>query len=127
MRRTLLLVLALTACGTPQEQCVYGATRDLRVLDRLINETQTNINRGYALEQVTQYRRVWVNCTGRPVGGKPARPQMCWETEPFSVARPQAIDLADEQRKLDSMLAKRRDQERAASGAIAQCKALHPE
>lgn len=127
MKRTAFLLLALTACGTPQENCIRGATRDLRMVERLITETQTNLNRGYAFEDVTQFRRVWVDCTPRPAIGQPVRPRMCWETEPYTVKKPKAIDLEEEKRKLDSLQTKRRDLLRQAEGAIAQCRALHPE
>ena len=36
MRRLLLpALLILTACGTPQEQCISAATRDMRVVDAI--------------------------------------------------------------------------------------------
>ena len=127
MKRAAFLLLALVACGTPQENCIRGATRDLRMVERLITETQANLNRGYAFEDVAQFRRVWINCTSRPIEGQSVRPRMCWETEPYTVKKPKAIDLEAEKRKLDSLQTKRHDLLLQAEGAIAQCKALHPE
>jgi hypothetical protein len=72
------LLLALVACGTPQEQCIARETRDLRVVERLITETQGNLQRGYALEEVFVERSVWVDCTPRVAEGEPApKPQVC--------------------------------------------------
>jgi hypothetical protein len=45
MKRALLSLLLLTACGTPQEQCINSVTRDMRVVDRLIAETEANLAR----------------------------------------------------------------------------------
>ncbi|MGB8815084.1 MAG: hypothetical protein WCC57_18035, partial [Paracoccaceae bacterium] len=74
MKRLAFVFLALTACGTPQEQCINRNTRDIRVIDRLIAETETNLSRGYALEEVTYYRHVWNRCgppPPPPVEGQP--------------------------------------------------------
>lgn len=140
MKRALLPLLFLTACGTPQEQCINAATRDMRVVDRLIAETEGNLARGYAYQEVTVYVTEWVDCTPRPVlppeGGRGdgaevippvIAPQMCLEDVPQTTRRAVAIDLVAEQAKLDSLKAKRTKQAKAAAPAIAQCKADHPE
>lgn len=140
MKRALLPLLLLTACGTPQEQCINAVTRDMRVVDRLIAETEANLARGYAYEEVTVYLPEWVDCTPRPYNrpqsgatGDPAaevppiKPQMCLEDVPQTTRREVAIDLRAEQAKLDSLKAKRAKQAKAAAPAIAQCKAENPE
>ncbi|MDT8857066.1 hypothetical protein RNZ50_18920 [Paracoccaceae bacterium Fryx2] len=125
----LSLPLALAACGTPQQNCIAGQTRDLRVVDRLIVETQQNLSRGYALEEVTVLRPQWVQCYPRAAtpGNPTPPPRMCMRNRPDTVTRPQAIDLDAEARKLASLQTKRAQLARAAAPAIAQCRALHPE
>ena len=132
--RALILpgLLFLAACGTPQQQCIARETRDLRVVDRLIDETQGNLDRGYAFEEVTVFTTEYVDCTPQVVvpEGAPVpvvERRLCLEDVPETVQRPVAIDLAAEQRKLDSLLIKRRDLLARAEGVIAACKAAYPE
>ena len=122
------LLFALFACGTPQEQCIARETRDLRVVDRLIEETQGNLQRGYALEEITIERTVWVDCTPQVKKGDPKpEPKLCLDEVSDTITRPKAIDLAAEQRTLDSLLVKRRDLARAAERVISACKEAYPE
>ncbi len=129
MKRLVLpALLLLVACGTPQEQCISRNTRDLRVVDRLITETEGNLKRGYALEQVTVYSSEWVRCRPRPTAENPnPAPEMCWDEVPETVSKPRAINLADEASKLDGLKAKRRQLAKAADSVVDQCRALHPE
>jgi hypothetical protein len=129
---SLSIAFLLAACGTPQEQCIARSTRDLRVVEKLIAQTQTNLKRGYALEQVTISTTVWERC--EPVvildqkGKKrPPAPKLCLEDEEQTIDRPVAIDPAAEQRKLDGLLAKRRALLKAAQPVIAACKSQYPE
>lgn len=127
-RPVLVLVALLTACGTPQEQCIQRNTRDLRVVDRLIAETEGNLARGYALEEVTITQERWGYCHQHMPEGQPALPPVpCLVEHDITVERPKAIDLGDEAKKLDGLKAKRRDLAKAAEAVIAQCKADHPE
>lgn len=126
----LSLLAVLAACGTPQEQCIAAGTRDMRVLDRLIGQTEGNLQRGYALVDVVETRTRWVVCAaGVPATATtPAQPpQMCLDDVDYTVTQPQAINLADERVKLAEMKKKRAQLARAATATIAQCKALHPE
>lgn len=129
MKRLTLPALALlAACGTPQEQCISYNTRDLRVVDRLITETEGNLERGYAFEKTTIYEDYWGYCPQpRLADDTPVPPRMCLKERAIIVDRPKAIDLADEARKLDSLKIKRKDLARKAEAVIAQCKAEHPE
>ena len=71
-RLTFLTLAALAACGTPQEQCISCNTRDLRTVDRLIAESEGNLQRGYAYESVTVYEDYWTHCPmPRPPAGEP--------------------------------------------------------
>jgi hypothetical protein len=134
MKRIVILAALgmLTACGTPQEMCILRETRDLRTLDRLIAETQTNISRGFAIEEYTETVDYWGTCY-QPQGAGPdgVRPPPvafpCRRDRDITRTRPVSIDLGAERQKLVSMQAKRRDLARAAEAPIAACKAANPE
>ncbi len=127
-RPALALFALLAACGTPQEQCVQRNTRDLRTVDRLIAETQGNIDRGYAIENVTITQEHWGYCEQpQPPGQPPVGPVPCMLEHDVTVQKPKAIDLADEAKKLEGLKAKRTELAKAAEAIIAQCKAEFPE
>jgi hypothetical protein len=123
---------ALAACGTPQEQCIARETRDLRVLDRLIVETEGNIARGYAIEEYTVDVSYWGSClVAQPPDAAGVRPpplaEPCLQDREVTRTRAKAIDLRAERAKLSSMQEKRRELARAAERAIAQCRVQFPE
>lgn len=121
-------LLLLVACGTPQEQCINGATRDMRVVDRLIADSERTLARGYTYQEVTTYRTGFVDCTPRATTAIPdPEPQRCVGQIPETIRKPIAVDLNAEAAKLASLKAKRAEQARAAETIIRQCKALHPE
>lgn len=151
----ILLLAALAACGTPQEQCIYQVSRDLRILDRLIAGLETDIARGYRMEEYTVTEPRWVPCgppPGRPPGPPPGpgpggpghggpghgpggypggypggAPRMCFTEVERTFSRPVAIDIAAETRKLNGLKAKRREVARTTEQQIAACKASYPE
>ena len=130
MKRLLFpALLVLTACGTPQEQCIARGTRDLRTVEQLIAETEGNLKRGYAYETITVYEDYWRACPRpRPVEGQPPPPpRMCLDERPVTEQRPKAIDLKEEARKLASLKEKRKGLARQAEKVIAACKAQYPE
>jgi hypothetical protein len=128
-RLAMVAFAALTACGTPQEQCINRNTRDLRTVDRLIVETQGNLQRGYALETVTRFEDYWDTCLEREVvnGQVTIVPRSCLRERSYTEQRPKAIDLKAEAQKLDSLKVKRSELAKAAAPVIAQCKAEFPE
>lgn len=121
---TLILLALLSACGTPQEHCIRTATREIRTLDRLIAETETNLARGYGFEERQIMRHQWTRCDDW-VSGTPHR--MCFEPVWDTVKRPVAIDPQAEQRKLDGLRARRKALGLRAEAAIAACRAQYPE
>ncbi len=128
----LAILLLLAACGTPQEQCIQRETRDLRTLDRLIAETEANIERGYALVEVQTVDLVPDLCyregPRNPDGTRGrAVPFSCFSRELDTELRPRAIDLNVERAKLASMRDKRISLARQAESATAQCRAIYPE
>lgn len=133
-RLSLSLLMFLAACGTPQERCINGVTRDLRIVTDLIEETQLNLARGYEMEEYTIIRTAWVNC-GPPVivtqanGAQrvvqPAR--MCMEDYEDTVQRPRAIDPVAERNKLKGLQERQRALSKQAEPAVAQCRVLYPQ
>jgi hypothetical protein len=124
-----LALAALAACGTPQERCINTATRDLRILTRLIGETETNIARGYALVEVHLTRDRWVRCASDTpeFGAPPPPPGYCIDEVDYTELQPRAIDLEAERAKLVSMKKKQAELNRETQPKIAECRALHPE
>lgn len=130
MHRSLVLVplALLAACGTPQEQCIGRATKDLRVVEKLVVETQRNIDRGYAIEEYTVIIPEWEECEQRfDKKGRPLPPRMCLEDREETRTRPVAVDLNAETAKLESLLAKRDQLRRESSGRIDACRQQYPE
>lgn len=140
MRRAspLLLFLVLAACGTPQERCIDRETRDLRTLTGLISESEDNLRRGYALEEVTVYRDHWEQCQAPPpppmvgpdgqlVQLPPPPPQLCLRERAETETRPKSIDLRAEARKLAGMKEKKVALMKDAESAIALCKLQYPD
>jgi hypothetical protein len=124
----MVVLLGLAACGTPQEQCINGLTRDLRVVDRLIAEIEGNLARGYAFETVVVSRPAFVDCTPRPTAEDPKpKPRQCMGEEDRTVSRPLAIDLNEEAAKLASLKTKRSQLAANASSGIAACQRQYPE
>ncbi|GHC21683.1 hypothetical protein GCM10007291_21030 [Gemmobacter nanjingensis] len=129
MKRLLILLPLLAACGTPQEQCIRQVTRDQRVVERLITETEENLRRGYAIETYVTTVTRWRPCGpgGVDEKGKPAPPQMCLDDIDVTRTRPKAIDLDAEAVKLRQLRTKRDALVRQSSSSVAACKAQYPE
>jgi hypothetical protein len=125
------LALALAACGTPQERCISAATRELRTVERLLAQTDANLARGYAYEEREITRTEWVICGYDPVppgdAKKAPRPRYCLDDVTDTVRRAVAIDPAVEQRKRDSLMAKRNELRARAEAEIDACRATYPE
>ena len=127
-----LILTTLAACGTPQEQCISRNTRDLRTVEKLIAESQGNLDRGYAIDRYEVTVPDWEPCIRYVPGTKEdptPRPvsTTCrtWDTE--TRTRPRSIDLAQEAKQLQQLKAKQRELSRQAQSVIAQCRAAYPE
>ena len=118
----LAALLALTACATPRERCLADATRDLRVVDELINETRANLQRGYAVRTVSEPDTFWRLClgTGHRHG---TGAQFCRSTRWVERSEPVAVNLDEERRKLQSLTSKRQELVKTAALAQARCPA----
>ncbi len=122
------LVLTLAACATPQQQCINTATHDLRVVDGLIAQLQTDIARGYGTTLATQTSPEWRMCGGhfdRP--GRRDEPHMCFVDVTSTVSVPVAINLDEAQRTLASLKRKRESLVKQANAGVAQCQAQYPD
>lgn len=123
-------LLAVTACGTPQQQCIRKNTSEYRNVSRLLQETEANLARGYAWEERTVTRTRWTEC--RDVdrdrdGNVIVRTRSCLrdytDIERFRVA----IDPLVEQRIRDNLAAKKRELEPRAAATIRACREAFPE
>ncbi|PZR00786.1 MAG: hypothetical protein DI533_09730 [Cereibacter sphaeroides] len=128
------LLLLMAACGTPQERCINGVTRELRVINDLIQETELNLARGYRYDEITITRTFWVPCNPPIVVTQPNGSQqliqpggMCMDDEDEVIRRREAIDPISEQNKLNGLKKRQMALAKAAEPAIAQCRLLNPQ
>ncbi|MEL6682045.1 MAG: hypothetical protein AAFQ09_05305 [Pseudomonadota bacterium] len=128
MRLSLIMmpVLALAACATPREECIADATRDTRVLSNLINQTEANLARGYAIEERQDVRTRTRTCRGKTDDGESFF-FPCNETDTFTTTVPVAIDLNAERAKLTSLQERLVSAKASSDQAVVQCIAIHPE
>ena len=126
----LLLLAALAACGTPQQQCIGRQTAELREVSALLAEVEGNRARGYAWDERQVRDTVFDTCRALVPGpdGQPVlRERPCWRdvstTERFRVP----IDPAAEARKADGLRARQAALSRSAEAGVRACKAAYPE
>ncbi|WP_208352152.1 hypothetical protein [Pseudaestuariivita rosea] len=112
----------LAGCATPYERCTSEATKDLRVVQDLITETEQNIERGYAFEQevVPSTRFEW--CVSRN-----DRFHLCRDTRFSTRDKPVAIDLEAEREKLQGLREKRVDLAARSQDDISACQQQFPD
>jgi hypothetical protein len=121
----------LAACGTPQEQCINRSTREIRALQKLLDETEANLARGYAWEdyEVVHWERDicgTVTLT-QPDGTVIEKPRFCMRPHSETEQRRVAIDPVSEARKRDGLIAKIKALTPQAEANIAACKIAYPE
>lgn len=127
MRAALLIVpILLTACATPREACLDEVNREVRILDKLISETQANLTRGFAVEERQEVRTRRTFCTGKNEDGSTFRFR-CEETDTVTRTTPVAIDLNAERAKLTSLEQRQMQNISNAQAGIAQCLTRFPE
>ncbi len=112
-------LLILAACATPRQQCEARATRDLRVVNQLIEESRAILERGYAFETVEDESLRYTFCLDRD-GNR----TLCWVRDRDFSTRPVAVNLDEERAKLASLLRKKEELEVEARAAIEACRAL---
>lgn len=127
MRHYILpVLLGLAACSTPQERCISGANRDLRVINGLIGETRGNLARGFAIREVQDLVTVNTTCDGVSEDGVEFTVQ-CEEVETITRREPVAIDLNAERAKLASLEERQLQLQANQASIVAQCRAQFPE
>ncbi len=114
-------LLALGACATPLEQCLSRAQTDLRVVDRLIAESELTLARGYGLEERTNVSEQLRFCA--QADGSVAA---CYVPIATRRSEPVAVDLEAEARKLASLKQKRAELAERAAAQAASCRATYP-
>ena len=114
----LALPLLLAACATPQQRCELDATRDLRVVNGLIADTQSTIQRGYALREEQRTRVGASFCYG---GGDDFGYGICWGNDTYTRTRPVAVNLDEERAKLQTLLRKKEELEVRARAQLDAC------
>lgn len=126
----LAAVILLTACGTPQEQCISRNTREYRVVSGLLAEVEGNLARGYAWEEREVSSLEWEDCPMivRDKDGEPRavfRPclRRVTDTERFRVP----IDPLSETRKRDGLIERQAALRGPAESAVRACRAAYPE
>lgn len=123
MRFTMLaLPLILLGCAPGGPFCAVPGSRDLSVINGLVRETQANLTRGYALEERDEIRTRRTFCTGRNDDGSTFRFR-CEETDTISVDVPVAINLEEEQAKLNSLLTRQSALQQQVNEGRAACAA----
>ncbi len=131
MKQTILLLLApllLAACATPRQACLATASRDVATIDRLILETRTNIERGFAVDREL-YTGTRVDLCMGSGGGRHHRNvgwSYCMVPETRVLSTPVAIDTTLEKRKLAELLEARKRAEKAAAERIGYCDTRYP-
>ncbi len=126
MRRFALLAclaaLGLTACASPYERCMAPVTSEIRKIDRLIAEVETDIARGYRLVPQHEWQRRVGFCATTD-----NRSRVCFVDDAIVVNRPQAIDRAAERSKLAGLQERRAELEAEARRQRSICAAAHPQ
>ena len=122
---TLGLLSFVAACATPREACLSQVNKDQRVLERLVVDTRSNLERGYAIEAQQKIREVRAVCKSTLPDGTVINIR-CKQTQVREVRVPVAIDLNAERAKLASLEERQQQMQANAQVARAQCLAANP-
>ncbi|MCB2110616.1 MAG: hypothetical protein H6895_00485 [Defluviimonas sp.] len=116
-RISLLISLAgLAACSGNPPDCAREERKDLATIEALMEESRTNLQRGYTIESTASAASVDV-CLGTL--GTDVGVSFC--TNPNGRKRPVALDTAAEERKLAALEARRAALLSAISAKSAAC------
>lgn len=127
---TLLPVLVLTACGTPQEQCIRRNTSEYRTISSLLAEVEGNLARGYAWREREVTRTEWDDCrtwARRKDGEAVLVSRPCLRDVTDTVRYRVPIDPLSEKRKRDNLVERRAALAKQANAAVNACRAAYPE
>lgn len=113
--------VALTGCIDEYQQCLRNNAKDLGVVNELIAQSQTVVNRGYDYETLISTEIQEVVCLTSE--GEQAT---CLVEVGSTYRSPVAVDLDAERRKLKQLTEQRRILEKRYSEAEAACRAAYP-
>ncbi len=114
-----LALLVLAGCGQKAlEECRTRANAEVETVDRLIEETEANLLRGYALEPDASNKGGFKLCAG---GDGPL--SLCAEKEKEAGTKPVAINPITERLKLANLRQRRRGLQELADRETAKCEA----
>jgi len=115
-------LLFVAACATPLERCISAATKDIRILDRLIAVGERNLERGYAV-----IHEEYISTNYRPCKDSAGNIRMCEFPTVLTRTVPVSIDLDRAQAVLNSQKTKRQQLVNQAANDVQACKAEYPE
>jgi hypothetical protein len=122
-----LLLAALAACTSPQEQCLTSANSALAALDSQIQVAQANLARGFAVQQVTRNVPQATSCSNVSRSDTLVTANsMCIANNVQTVDVRVDIDPVVEQRRLDQMIASRPAVAQQSAAAASACRAQYP-
>lgn len=116
-------VLVVTGCATPQQQCVAGATAEVRFLEEELVERRVNIARGYAIRRETRTEMLPEFCYS------PVTQMRFMCMEPVHTVREsrRPINVTDEQERIAQLERALARERQLADQAVNQCRAQFPE
>lgn len=114
-------LIGLSACIDEYEQCVRNNSKDLRVVNDLISQSQTTISRGYSFETLISTDVQEVVCL--TALGEQAT---CLVEVGTTYQSPVAVDLDAERRKLAQLVDQRKILETRLAQATKACRATYP-
>lgn len=118
----LVLLLALGACATPQQQCIAKATVELRSLQSQIRTTEATIARGYAIhKQSVPYRNPQI-CYDRQ-----KKPYVCSHTRFHRIEVPVTVNIGAEKAKLAALKAQLSTAQTKAAKGTQACRQTYRE
>ncbi|MDP7151510.1 MAG: hypothetical protein QGI08_05655 [Paracoccaceae bacterium] len=113
--------LVVAGCANQYEQCLRNNSKDLRIVDDLIRQSQATVARGYDFETLisTEFKEV-VCLTAEQ------EQATCLVEVGSTYQSPVAVDLDAERRKLAQLLEQRKVLESRYSDAEKACRAAYP-
>ena len=118
-------LLCFTACTDPHKTCVDEASKDLRIVQDLIADTEATLRRGYALQTETRNVLYTDFCIGTGISNGTF--QFCNCSQPVTSTKPVAVDLNEERRKLRSLKRKEAELETRTARDLRRCALTHPQ
>lgn len=119
-------LLALSACVSPQQQCLDQVTRDLIVVNRLIAVTEGNLARGYAVTERQRLRNTLRACNDDDKAGDGFN-SFCRGVVSTTRQVPVAIDITTERAKLEQLRARQAALIPVVEAQVSSCRERYPE